>query len=45
MTPIRTALAMVESLLFHLDNTLFRFGWRYDIAPVEETQVEEFPAV
>ena len=30
---------------FALDNTLFRFGWRYDIALVEETQVQEYPAI
>jgi hypothetical protein len=40
--PISSVLAMVESLLFHLDNTLFRFGWRYDIAVVEANQCLKF---
>ncbi len=29
---------------FSLDNTLFRFGWRFDVAVVEEGQIEHFPA-
>ena len=27
---------------FALDNTLFRFGWRYDVAVVEPNQVKKF---
>lgn len=29
---------------FASDNTLFRFGWRFDIAVVEDGQIERYPA-
>jgi len=29
---------------FATDNTLFRFGWRFDVAVVEGGQIERFPA-
>ncbi len=33
-----------RSAEFSLDNTLFRFGWRFDVAVVEEGQIERFSA-